>query len=391
MTGSRTTPLSGIKVLDLTRVLPGPFASMMLADLGADVIKVEHPKGGDLERLGSPRGADGEAYRFGMLNRNKRSIAIDLKSAEGKELIHDLARTVDVVMEGFRPGVVTELGIGPDVLRAVNPRLVYVSISGYGQDGPYADLPGHDINYLALAGLLRYFGGNDGPRIPWLPIADIGGGATMAVAGVLSALLGRVGSGQGDYLDLGMAEGALYWQQTRAQWYLATGTEPSPDGLPVTGALPGYGVYETADGGWLSLGCMEPMFWERLCVLLDMPEDTNRQHDPTARDELQDKLRGAIRTRDRDEWFRVMRERSIPAAPCLSIAEALEDEHFRARGRLGSDEAHDRIRSPFHFSDMPRLETLPAPALGADTDDVLVEAGVDVGRIAELRDRGVIR
>lgn len=391
MTGSRTTPLSGIKVLDLTRVLPGPFASMMLADLGADVIKVEHPKGGDLERLGSPRAASGEAYRFGMLNRNKRSIAIDLKSAEGKELIHDLSKTVDVVMEGFRPGVVTELGIGPDVLRAVNPRLVYVSISGYGQDGPYADLPGHDLNYLALAGLLRYFGGSDGPRIPWLPIADIGGGATMAVAGVLSALLGRVGSGQGDYLDLGMAEGALYWQQTRAQWYLATGTEPAPDGLPVTGMLPGYGIYETADGGWLSLGCMEAVFWERLCVLLDMTEDTDRQHDPEARDELQKKLRGAIAARDRDEWFRVMREKSIPAAPCLSIAEALEDEHFRARGRLGSDEAHDRIRSPFHFSDMPRLATSPAPALGADTDDVLAEAGLDEGRIADLRDRGVIR
>lgn len=391
MTASRPAPLSGITVLDLTRVLPGPFASMMLADLGADVIKVEHPKGGDLERLGSPLAENGEAYRFAMLNRNKRSIAIDLKSAEGKAIIHDLAKNADVIMEGFRPGVVKELGIGPEVLRALNPRLVYVSISGYGQDGPYADLPGHDLNYMALAGLLRYFGGVDAPRIPWLPIADIGGGAMMAVAGVLSALLGRVTSGQGDYLDLGMAEGALYWQQTRAQWYLATGEEPTPDGLPVTGALPGYGVYQTADGGWLSLGCMEPVFWERLCSLLGMTEDNDRQHDEAAREELQEKLRTAIRARDRDEWFLVMRERSIPAAPCLSIAEALDDEHFRARGRLGSDEAHDRIRSPFHFSDTPRLETSPAPALGADTDNVLAEAGLDAARIAELRERGVIR
>jgi crotonobetainyl-CoA:carnitine CoA-transferase CaiB-like acyl-CoA transferase len=365
---------------------------MMLADLGAEVVKIEHPQGGDLERSGFPRGSDGEAYRFAMLNRNKRSVAIDLKSEEGVALFHELAKSADVVMEGFRPGVVESLGVGPTVIRGLNPGIVYASISGYGQDGPYADLPGHDINYLALAGLLRYFGGTDAPpRIPWLPIADIGGGATMAVAGVLAALLGRVESGQGDYLDLGMAEGALYWQQTRAQWYLATGSDPLPDGLPVTGALPGYGVYETADGGWLSLGCMEPVFWERLCSLLRMTGDGGRQHDPAAREELQEKLRSAIKERDRDEWFGIMREHSIPAAPCLSIAEALQNEHFMARGRLGGNEAHDRIRSPFHFSDSPRSPGATAPSLGADTDAVLSEMGLDVAHIADLRTRGVIR
>lgn len=391
MSSDQAAPLAGIRVLDLTRVLPGPFASMMLADLGADVVKIEHPRGGDLERLSSPQGADGEGYRFGMLNRNKRSIAIDLKSEEGREAVQRLAREADVVMEGFRPGVAGDLGVDPETLRGINPRLVYVSISGYGQDGPYAELPGHDINYMALAGLLRYFGDDSGPRIPWLPIADIGGGATLAVVGVLAALLRRASTGEGDFLDLGMAEGALYWQQTRAQWHLATGADPSPQGLPVTGALPGYGVYQAADGGWLSLGCMEPVFWERLCELLEMPDAVSSQHDPESRDGLESALRDKIGARPRDEWFEVMRERGVPAAPCLSIAEALENEHYRARGRVGGAEAHDRIRSPFHFADTPPLPTTRAPRLGEDTDELLSQAGYDAERIAQLRESGVVR
>jgi len=391
MSPSRPSPLAGIRVLDLTRVLPGPFASMMLADLGAEVIKLEHPKGGDLERSSAPPGPDGQAYRFGMLNRNKKSIAIDLKSAEGRAVVQDLAQHVDVVMEGFRPGVVNGLGIGPSALRTMNPRLVYVSISGYGQTGPYAELPGHDINYMAMSGLLRYFGGDHAPSIPWLPIADIGGGATMAVSGILAALLGRERTGLGDYLDLGMAEGALYWQQTRAQWFLATGTDPMPGALPVTGALPGYGVYQTLDGGWLSLGCMEPIFWERLCLLLDMPDAIAQQHDPGAAESLDLALRKILATRSRDHWFADMQAAGVPAAPCYSIAEALEDEHFVARGRVGFAGPHDRVRSPFHFADAPRIATAPAPRLGADTEQVLSEAGIEADRIEALRSAGVIR
>ena len=391
MNSSRPTPLQGVRVLDLSRVLPGPFASMVLADLGADVIKVEHPQGGDLERSSAPRSDGGEAYRFGMLNRNKRSIAVDLKSEEGRGIVQRLARDTDIVLEGFRPGVAADLGVDPATLRAINPRLIYASISGYGQDGPYADLPGHDINYMAMAGLLRYFGDDSGPRVPWLPIADIGGGAMMAVAGVLAALVRRAATGAGDFLDLGMAEGALYWQQTRAQWSLATGTEPEPQGLPVTGALPGYGIYRTADDDWLSLGCLEPVFWQRLCGLLEWPEALPLQHDTTSRDQLERELSEKIGARPRDEWFALMRERGIPAAPCYTIREALDDEHFRSRGRVGTSQRNDHIRSPFHFSDTPAQATLPAPALGENTDAILVESGFDSQTIADLRERGVIR
>ena len=218
MGSNASPPLQGIRVLDLSRVLPGPFASMMLADLGAEVIKIEHPAGGDLERSGEPKGAHGEAYRFGMLNRNKRSIAVNLKADEGRGIVQRLARDADVVLEGFRPGVAEELGVGPAALRAINPGLVYASISGYGQDGPYAELPGHDINYMAMAGLLRYFGDDEGPRVPWLPIADIGGGAAMAVAGVLAALIRRAATGEGDFLDLGMAEGALWFRNAEENY-----------------------------------------------------------------------------------------------------------------------------------------------------------------------------
>lgn len=391
MSSSQPPPLEGVRVLDLSRVLPGPFASMMLADLGADVIKIEHPKGGDLERASSPLTENGESYRFGMLNRNKRSIAIDLKSEDGRDIVHRLALEADVVLEGFRPGVAQDLGVDPATLRAINPRLVYASISGYGQDGPYAELPGHDINYLAMAGLLRYFGDDSGPRVPWLPIADIGGGAAMAVAGVLAALVRRATTGEGDFLDLGMAEGALYWQQTRAQWSLATGTEPTPQGLPVTGALPGYGIYRTSDDDWLSLGCLEPVFWQRLCELLEWPEALSRQHEVDGRAELDSALRDKIAMRSRDEWFDLMRESGIPAAPCYTIKEALDDEHFRARGRVGSSAAHDHIRSPFHFVNTPQHPTEPAPVLGQNTDDVLIESGFDAQAIANLRERGVIR
>ncbi len=386
-----TPPLAGIRVLDLTRILPGPFATMIFADLGAEVVKIEHPRGGDPERSSAPLGENGDAYRFGMLNRGKRSIAIDLKSTQGQEVVLELARSFDVVLEGFRPGVVDELGIGPAALRSVNPGLVYASISGYGQTGPYADLPGHDINYQALAGILRYFGGRDAPRIPWLPIADIGGGAMLAVSGILAALVRRAATGRGDYLDLSMAEGALYWQQTRAQWYLATGNDPTPDGLPVTGAVPGYGIYEGADGEWLSLGCLEPIFWERLCGVLDLPNDVGRQRDSKAFDELDARLRAIIATRSVKEWFAVFRDSGVPAAPCHTIADALDDEHFRSRGRLGGSEPHDRIRSPFVYADSPEVAGSAAPTLGADTDAVLREAGYDEPRISGLRAVGAIR
>ncbi len=388
---STDAPLAGIRVLDLTRILPGPFATMVLADLGAEVLKVEHPRGGDPERASAPRAESGEAYRFGMINRNKRSIAVDLKAEEGRDLIRRLAADYDVVLEGFRPGLVDDLGIGPSDLRAVNPGLVYVSISGYGQDGPYADLPGHDINYQALAGILRYFGGRDAPRIPWLPIADIGGGALLAVSGILAALVRRSVSGTGDYLDLSMAEGALYWQQTRAQWFLATGSDPVPDGLPVTGGIPGYGVYPTADGEWLSLGCLEPVFWERLCTVLELREDVGRQHDPDAFAELDGRLRGIIATRGVDEWFEIFRAGGIPAAPCHSIEAALDDSHFRARGLLGGPGAHDRIRSPFKFADTPDLPTAPAPGLGAHTREVMSAAGFSEAEIQRLLESGVVR
>ncbi|WP_292732554.1 MULTISPECIES: CaiB/BaiF CoA-transferase family protein [unclassified Microbacterium] len=387
---TQPAPLTGIKVLDLTRILPGPFATMMLADLGADVVKVEHPRGGDPERSNPPLG-DAGSVRFGMLNRRKRSVAIDLKADRGRELVLRLAADADVVIEGFRPGLVTELGIGPDVVREINPRVVYASLSGYGQTGPYAALPGHDINYMALSGLLRYFGTSDQPRIPWLPIADIGGGATMAVSGILAALIGRNSSGVGDYLDLSMAEGALYWQQTRAQWWIGTGQEPLPNGLPVTGALPGYGIYATADEDWLSLGCMEPVFWERLCALLNMEDDIPRQHDHDAFGELDARLRERIRGRTVGQWFEVMQAKGIPAAPLLTIGDALTNEHFAARGLLGGSAPEDAVRSPFVFTDAERPRNAAAPALGEDTDGVLRDVGVSAEELIALREAGVVR
>lgn len=382
--------LTGIRVLDLTRTLPGPFASMLLADLGADVVKVEHPLGGDSERQGFPRGPDGQAYRFGMINRNKRSIAVDLKTSEGQRLISELVATFDVVIEGNRPGVAKRLGVDYPTLSERNPRIVYCSISGYGQDGPYADLPGHDINYMAMAGLLRYFDAGAGPRVPWLPIADIGGGALLAVTGILAALVARAISGVGEFIDLGMAEGALYWQQARAQWHLATGDDPVGNSLPVTGGLPGYGTYETRDGRWLSLGCLEPTFWASLCVLLDCPELTEARNNPSEFDEVQANLIKLIAQRDCDDWFELMQANDIPAAPVLTIEEAMTNEHFLARGCLGGDGSFERIRLPLHLTRSTAPDLHRSPRLGEHTDEVLRESGLSVEMVAQLRASGAI-
>lgn len=253
--------LSGLKVLDLTRLLPGPFCSMLLADLGADVIKVEDPKIGDYIRAWSPKIGGNSGYHA-VLNRNKRSLTLNLKSREGKAIFEKLAAGADVVLEGFRPGVMKKLGLDFESLERINPRLVYCAISGYGAEGILSNKAGHDINYLALSGVLSH-SGKDFPTLSGVQIADVGGGALMAAFSVMAALFARERLGRGQFIDISMTDGALSWNCMRWGKFIAGGEVPSPGDDMLNQGIACYNIYPTSDGRFMSLGALSPSFGGR--------------------------------------------------------------------------------------------------------------------------------
>src|SRR5262245_26805635 len=257
--------LARFRLLDLSRQLPGPFCSMLLADLGMDVLTVAAPN--DPLGTGVP-----------LLGRNKRSLTLNLKAPEGRAIFHRLARDADVVLEGSRPGAAARLGVDYATLRELNPRLVYCSISGYGQDGPYRDRVGHDVNYLGFAGVIGLTGQAGGaPVIPGVQIADIGGGALMAAVGILAALAARDETGRGQFVDIAMMDGAVAWQVIHGFRYLVDREEPARGDTLLTGHHPCYAIYETRDGRHVTVGALEPHFWRTLCQRLEVPEYAGKQ------------------------------------------------------------------------------------------------------------------
>jgi crotonobetainyl-CoA:carnitine CoA-transferase CaiB-like acyl-CoA transferase len=372
----------------------------MLADYGADVIKVEGPSRPDGERDNIPRAGKGSSYRFGMLNRNKRAIAINLKLDAGREALLRVLDTADVVLEGFRPGTMDRLGVGYAAVSARNPRVVYCSLSGYGQDGPYAALPGHDLNYLAATGITSYLaeetGLPDEPlRPPRIPLADIGGGSLMAVFGILAALVARETTGAGDYIDVSMFDGAFFWQSARAHVYLAEGREQPGTALPTTGANPGYAIYTAGDGRRLSLGCLEPVFWRNLRTALgleaDLPVEQPAAESARAARHL---IAERLREHDRQTWLEIMRRHDVPAAPVLTTAEALEDPHLQARQLIQNTDLGDGVGKHIGFPvkflrSRPSLRNA-APEFGEHTDDLLREVGYADKEVADLHAAGAV-
>ncbi len=383
---SAEAPLHGYRVLDLAHLLPGELATMWLGDLGADVIKIEAPErhqGG----LSMPRTRE-NPYRA-ALNRNKRSIALDLKTDTGRTLFYRLVETADVLVEGFRPGVMARLGAEYDTLRSYNPRLVYCSISGYGQTGPYRERPGHDNNYLALAGLLAQNRSPNGhPHLLPVQLADVGGGAWPAVATILAALLARERTGEGQYLDVAMLDGALAW----AYFWLPLSQLPLLEEMGVgpgmlTGKAPCYNIYETADHHFLALGALEPKFWRAFCEAVEQPDWLPRAFDPT----LCDAVAALFATRSRDEWLTQFDPNDVPITPLLDMQDVQNDPHIQARGSIYTDEngyAHPRF--PVRFSATPPRDPTPPPNVGEQTDDILRELGLSDFDIAKLRDEGVV-
>jgi len=378
--------LVGLRVLDLTRLLPGAFCTMLLADRGADVIKVEERGSGDYMRWFPPL-VDGQGVVFNALNRNKRAITLNLKSEEGRELFKRLAATADVVVEGNRPGVMDRLGLGWETLRAIRPGLVLCSITGYGQDGPFAQRAGHDLNYMATAGALSLNAGPGGAPHPLaVQVADIGAGGVGAAAAILSALLAVARGGAGRHLDVSMLDGALSWLAMPVAEAGSGGEEPLAGRTRLTGRYPCYRVYECADGRFLSVGALEPKFWRALVEDLDRPDLADRHLDESP--EAHAELEAVFRARARDDWAARLDGLDVCVEPVLEVGEVEAHPQVAARRLILHARSGTEVAPAVPLPEGWRR--LDPPALGEHNAAVLGEVGVDAGRLAELASAGVV-
>ena len=393
-------PLAGVRVLDLTRLLPGGYASQMLADLGADVLKIEEPGQGDYARSMPPLVGDASpiGQSFLAVNRNKRSAAINLKHPQGREALLRLVDGADVLLESFRPGVLARLGLAHETLRERNPRLVVCAITGYGQDGPYSQRVGHDLNYIGYAGLLHHLTSpGQPPTMPGAQLADIAGGALMAVVGILGALVGRAATGAGRIVDVSMLDGSIALLPLMASFALNGAGEPAPGEGWLAGWLPCYNVYETSDGRYVTLGALEPKFWAEFCRRVERPDLIARQfpRDAADRRDAIAQVAAIFRAKTRDEWMAELGDAEVCFGPVNTLAEAFADPQVRARGVAGTahytgDYEGPALRTAPTISEAPFETRQPLPALGQQTAEALTAAGYTPDELRALADSGAI-
>jgi len=376
--------LSGIRIIEIAGIGPGPFCAMMLADLGAEVLRVDRAERARLPRPDGPN--------LDLLNRGRRSVAVDLKSPAGVEVVLRLVEKADALIEGFRPGVMERLGLGPDVCLARNPGLVFGRMTGWGQDGPLAKAAGHDLNYIALTGALHAIGRADSPPPPPLNlVGDFGGGGLMLAYGILAALLERTRSGKGQVVDAAMVDGAAalmaiifgahasgWWRDERASNMLDGGAHF-------------YDCYETKDGKYVSIGSIEPQFYAQLLELTGLEgEPLPHQMDRSAWPKLKERLAGIFKTKTRDEWCEVMEGTDVCFAPVLSLAEAPEHPHIKARNTFVEVEGVRQPGPAPRFSRTPGVIERPPAYAGEHTDEALADWGFPSGDVAQLRSSGAI-
>ena len=395
-------PLEGIKVLDLSLLAPGPFCTMVLGDLGADVLRIEQPGGGrfaqQLRTAGheaSERAMKRQAA-FDAHNRNKDCICLNLKHEEARRIFYKLSETADVVVEGFRPGVIKRLGVDYDTIRKINPRIVYCSVSGYGQDGPYQGLAGHDINYVSIAGALGIIGDRNGtPVIPYNILADYAGGGMHAAIGIMAALMARQRTGKGQYVDISMTDGVLYLMASVVSRYFADGEVPQRGWSRLNGGAPDYQVYRCKDGKYLSVGCIEPWFYQNLCKALGVEELADHQGNEGKQPEIEAAFGEVFKSRTRDEWWEYLRQWDVAVAKIYSMDEVFTDPQILHRemkveaGRLEGEAVYQVGIGP-KLSETPGSIRRLGATLGEDTDSVLKELGYTSEEVKLLREQGVV-
>ena len=390
-----TQALEGIRVLDLAPLLPGSLCTQMLADLGAEVIKIEGPNGGDSLRSAPPLiGTTGSFFH--IANRNKKGIRLDLKQQRGRDVFIRMTGKSDVVIENFRPGAMRQMGLGYDDLKKVNDRLVYCSLTGFGQDSPYSQSPAHDINFLGLSGILDLIGDKGGnPAVPGVQIAGAGGSLHAAI-GILAALLRREKTGRGQHIDVALLDGLTPFLGLVMSQYLTDHRLPRRGETLVGGGYAFYNVYETKDGKHITLGNVEKKYWITLCTLIGRPDLVEQQFAPSPRqDEIIEELRALFRQKTRHEWVDLLDDKDICFAPVNSLEEALQDPHIRGRGLWFKanhpvDGEIPQQAFPIKFSeDQPGWKS-PPPVLGEHTLEVLREMDFSEEEIRSLKAQGTI-
>ncbi len=376
-------PLKGIRVVEIAGIGPGPFAAMMLADLGADVVRVD--------RADRVRDEFPDTPHFDVLNRGRRSVGVDLKHPDGVETVLKLVESADGLIEGFRPGVAERLGIGPEECLARNPRLVYGRMTGWGQDGPYASMAGHDINYIALSGVLGAIGRTGEAPVPPVNLAgDFGGGGMLLALGMVAGMLEARTSGQGQVVDASMVEGSallitmIYGMHGLGAW------GPRGTNLLDTGAW-FYDVYECADGEYISLGSLEPQFFAEMVEKLGIDAQGIDQNDRSTWPEMRVRLTEAVKAKTRDEWCEVLDGSDVCFAPVLSLAEAPEHPHNAARGTFVDVGGVPQPGPAPRFSRTPTQVVRPAPHPGEHTAEALADWGFDAAGVGALQESGAVK
>lgn len=386
--------LAGLRILDFSTLLPGPFATMYLADLGAQVVKVEAPGRWDMVRSRPPFD-EGVSAGHSFLNRNKRSIALDLKRPGAIQVVHRLIQTYDIVVEQFRPGVMDRLGLGYAALSEIKPGLIYCSLTGYGQDGPLRDRAGHDNNYLALAGVMSHSGTQEGGPVPQgVQIADVGAGSFGVIIGILSAVIHRTQTGEGQFVDVSMYDGSLLWNAYAAAAYFVGGESPGYESMPLNGGTH-YGYYRTKDGRYISVGSLEPKFWKGFCQAIGR-EDW-KEH-PIAPGEQAESIKRDIREifagKTFEEWVQIFAEYDVCVEPVLKLDEAFEHPQAAARRMVAEvpkpgGGKQRQVASPLKFSGYSPEYRNTGPESGAHTGVVLREAGYTDAEIDTFRGQGL--